>query len=439
MQAWGQYALDKNDYMVQFKDEEVPTHKLMQNAATDVEELQDPSFFRMEEVRNKNYMRNASIGHSFGSTNFYFSVANPSLGLYLNEINNTNEIDYRLMDIDGRTMPLSLAGVKYFVSPSARGRNLPYGCSFVKQGSENRYIYKSDYALPFGYTYNAYIPRSEYDALPFLKKQEAMMQGCVLDSEDAGSLPKASLSYTDREVPVTITKMKNLTYENGIVKTTKRNATITLSVSGIPNSEHYICLDNLRFTGAQNKATGARPLSTHVAVKYKDVVKSLIVSSPGYPWYMGKNDYAVNMYYAKDGERKITIDFRDIGTYTLDGIRAICQPMDGFDQQVQTLKEDCLENVTFSANQVTGTIHVDQPKLLSLSVPYSEGWTAYVDGEKTEILPVNTMYSGLMLSAGTHTIRLTYRTPYLNLGLIACGAGLLIWLGIALYHRRRKN
>ena len=439
MQAWGYYSIDKNAYLTQFQDEQVPTHKLTQNASTDVENLQDSSFFRMEEVRNKNFMRNSSIGHSFGSTNFYFSIANPSFGLYLSEINNTNDLDYKIMDLDGRTMPLSLAGVKYLVSPSARGRNLPYGCTLLKQGSENRYLYKSNYALPFGYTYSSYIPRSEYDTLTFLQKQQAMMQGVVVDDAATGKLDKASLSFSDKEVPVRISKTKGLTFDNGLIKTTEKNASLTLMVEGLPNSEHYICLDNIHFYGEQNPVTGNVPLTTHVVVKYKDVVKTLILSSPGYTWYMGKHNYAVNTYYAAAENREITISFKDIGTYTLDGIRAYCQPMDGLDQQVQALQEDVLENVEFRANEITGTIQVDQAKILSLSIPYSEGWTAYIDGKPADILPVNTMYSGLMLSPGTHNIRLTYCTPYLNMGLIACGSGLLIWLGITLYHRRRKH
>ena len=439
MQAWGHFSIDRNDYLTQFKNEQVPTHKLTQNASTDVEDLQDSSFFRMEEVRNRNFMRNSSIGHSFGSTNFYFSIANPSFGLYLSEINNTNDLDYRIMDLDGRTMPLSLAGVKYLVSPSARGRNLPYGCTLLKQGSENRYLYKSDYALPFGYTYSSYVPRSEYDKLTFLQKQQAMMQGIVVDDTTVGALTKASLSFTDQEVSLRINKMKGLTYENGVIRTTKKNASLTLSVEGLPNSEHYICLDNIHFFGDQNPVTGNIPLTTHVVLKSKDVVKTLILSSPGYPWYMGKHNYAVNTYYGEAANRNVTITFRDIGTYTLDGIHAYCQPMDGLDQQVLALQEDILEDVKFQANEITGTIQVDQAKILSLSIPYSEGWTAYIDGKPSNILPVNTMYSGLMLSPGRHEIRLTYRTPYLNVGLIACSTGLLIWLGIALYHRRRKN
>lgn len=35
-----------------------------------------------------------------------------------------------------------------------------------------------------------------------------------------------------------------------------------------------------------------------------------------------------------------------------------------------------------------------------LSIPYTKGWTAYVDGKKTPIYQTNYMYSGIALDTG---------------------------------------
>lgn len=46
------------------------------------------------------------------------------------------------------------------------------------------------------------------------------------------------------------------------------------------------------------------------------------------------------------------------------------------------LGEEALENVKMGTNEITGDISVSEKKALVLSVPYSKGFTAYVDGKK---------------------------------------------------------
>ena len=66
------------------------------------------------------------------------------------------------------------------------------------------------------------------------------------------------------------------------------------------------------------------------------------------------------------------------------------------------MTEDVLEDVTVGEDEVTGNISLDEDKYLVLSIPYQKGWTAYVDGEETELLRANYMYMALPLSAGEH-------------------------------------
>ena len=88
---------------------------------------------------------------------------------------------------------------------------------------------------------------------------------------------------------------------------------------------------------------------------------------------------------------------------------------------------------------MTGTISVSENKLLCLSIPWSEGWTAYVDGQEAELFPANTMYMGLALEAGDHTIELSYCTPGLKAGLCISAAALGCWLLLFLTDRKRRK
>ena len=55
-------------------------------------------------------------------------------------------------------------------------------------------------------------------------------------------------------------------------------------------------------------------------------------------------------------------------------------------------------------------------RLLCLQIPRCRGMRAFVDGQETELLQADTMFSALLLEAGTHEIELRYRTPGLSAG-----------------------
>ena len=50
-----------------------------------------------------------------------------------------------------------------------------------------------------------------------------------------------------------------------------------------------------------------------------------------------------------------------------------------------------------------------------ISVPYAEGWTAYLDGEETEIYKVDEAFMAVRASKGIHNLELEYKTPYIGL------------------------
>ena len=104
---------------------------------------------------------------------------------------------------------------------------------------------------------------------------------------------------------------------------------------------------------------------------------------------------------------------------------------------------DVLENVeiTNCENTVKGTISLAEPKLLATQIPYSEGWTVTVDGREAELLNVNTMFCGVMLDEGEHTIEFNYVTPNAGLSLLLTAAGIAQLVATAVIFRiiRKKR
>ena len=152
--------------------------------------------------------------------------------------------------------------------------------------------------------------------------------------------------------------------------------------------------------------------------------------SKGSMWWFGHDTMLVNMGYSDEAREGCTLMFNGGYRIKIDDIAVISYGMEEYPAQADRLREDVLQNTHVETNRVSGEISLDQGKLLYMSIPYGKGWTAFVDGEKAEILRTNLAYMSLALKKGTHTIVLRYETPYLKLGMIV---SLLAVFGILIY------
>ena len=72
----------------------------------------------------------------------------------------------------------------------------------------------------------------------------------------------------------------------------------------------------------------------------------------------------------------------------------------------------------YDTTSLSGHIDVKEDGLLFLSIPYAEGWSAVVDGQEAEIVPIQDALMGIRLKAGSHDISLKYTPAGFKAGLI---------------------
>lgn len=81
---------------------------------------------------------------------------------------------------------------------------------------------------------------------------------------------------------------------------------------------------------------------------------------------------------------------------------------------------------------VDGNISVKNNGIMFTGIPYSDGWSAVVDGVSKEVTPIcNDSLVGVELETGEHSIQLIYKTPLLTEGIIVSliGAiGFAVWI-----------
>lgn len=93
----------------------------------------------------------------------------------------------------------------------------------------------------------------------------------------------------------------------------------------------------------------------------------------------------------------------------------------------------------FSDTRLTGTMTSQTDGLCYFSIPFESGWTAKVDGVTTDITPVGDAMVAVPVSAGEHTITLTYKPEGFVVGALCSGGAILILMLLYVLERKRKR
>jgi len=94
---------------------------------------------------------------------------------------------------------------------------------------------------------------------------------------------------------------------------------------------------------------------------------------------------------------------------------------------------------TYAASRVIVRANMACRGMLVLSDTYYPGWRAYVDGKRVPIYEVNFGMRGVVVPAGSHEVRFSYRPASVYAGAALTLLGLLLAGGIAFVSRRRSG
>ena len=148
---------------------------------------------------------NTSMLYGVSNTQYYWSLSNTSITTFLAETGQLNRMIHLYDSLDDRTALNEIAGVRYFLGNDKEG--VPYGYEKKEGLSYDNYdlwpelelvdryscqVYENKYALPFGFTSDRWISRKDYDAMDIPQRQQALMQGILLEREPADNFTKIS-------------------------------------------------------------------------------------------------------------------------------------------------------------------------------------------------------------------------------------------------------
>lgn len=338
-------------------------------------------------------------------------------------------------------------------------------------GDTSYTIMESDDVLPMGYTYDSVYPAEEYEKLNSIQKQNVFLQAAVTDTQLP--LPTAAIRTDDVQ---TVDVLGRAATDAGIeirenaIVVSEPNSSMVLHVPMQNMSEFYILWNGFDFEPyskydyiqslsdrrasqvesgkglnklsekllKQKKRNEQRQESVHVefSSRVPFCAESILYRTKYGMYYSGNDSFAVNIGYVPSEELagdieegEIMVTFQDMGVYSFDSLVGVTQSVAHIREDARQRKQSILENVQIDDNYVGGTISLESPKLLATQIPYSDGWRVSVDGEEAELVQVNSMFCGVMLQPGDHSVEFHYRTPYMGTALILTCGGLLLAAG----------
>lgn len=390
---------------------------------------------------------------------------------------------------DNRARMDFLTGVKYFLGnnpqndpPTGANEYASSGFQLYAKSSQGVDILKNEYAMGLGCTFDSYITESEWGQLDYPDREQALMQCVVLpdgmnttlrhlDTEEIRSgVQKAafhvdrtsnlvfdahaggSVSHTDLEKPQQLT-----------VKAAGGNFMIHLDQEYV-NCELYVIARNLRRdinstnermyggtsglgalgrvrawlkTGKDYNDYGGFRMNATMKGKTKQVWNSAGDESG----FSNIRDFMIHVGEYQNGSQDITVSLNTIGDYTFDAIEVLAVPLSTYEGSAEVCMENSYAIDTFSDQYVSGTVRSEQQSaMLYLSIPYHDGWRAYVDGEETPTYRIDTAFTGIPVSGiGEHTVELRFRPVGYRLGIVCFCLGVIMFVGIGFSYRKKKR
>lgn len=432
----GYYRFDPKEYAYtqEFMDQGQAYRTLKEDNIRMLSKANDPSVYRVhaEGYRYKNY---GLINH-LNTISGYYSITAKCV---TDTIKGYDTLGMQYADkykgVDQRLGLLSLAGVKYITvahnsqvakDVSSMG-DVPYGVEKLRKKG-NITLYKNKYALPFAYAYDSYMTEQQYEQLNGIGKEQAMLAQIILNQHPADKEIQHNEQRNGPDIQTISLPETRISSPKG-----KKYADITVPVE--KDKETYLYFKNLVYHGKKNGddkfiLTG-RKGTKGILVTQNDVQQKIHIQSTFNPYYFGRKDYIVKInHQTSKAKEKVRLNFLSPGEYEFDDISLITVPKKDVLARLKERKENSMKQIQYEGNHFRGVYHAKKDQILCVTIPYSKGWKATVNGNRTKIYKSNGMFMGIIMKKGTQSVKLDYETPGLKIG---AWISLVAWIGLGIY------
>ena len=165
-----------------------------------------------------------------------------------------------------------------------------------------------------------------------------------------------------------------------------------------------------------------------------------------YDYYVTKTTYEASVKTLRSNllMRALVLEDEDVAQYgkyltelpdaMLDDLHYDSYTQDCADRRAHSCSVFQMNNAGFHAE-----ITLDKANLVFFSVPYDDGFTAYVNGEKADILRVDEGLMAVLCPAGASSIDFVYQAAGLSASRVVTAVAIPVWVVYVAYFVRRKR
>ena len=384
-------------------------------------------FYRVDKEQQKeftdNYV-NVPINNQYQGTYSYNTISSKytyaflkSLGVY----NATHTLG--MSGLNQRIVLESLLSVKYYVQQDLA--NIP----FQFDSTDQEGVYENNaYYLPLGIFYKNKISTQDYYQLSLLERQAVLMNHLVV-KKDIGSMDDLQTAVT-KNVPYQMIQTDGVICENDKIKIEKPSASIQFKFA-----KEVLSLQELYFNLSQ--VNSVKKTSSFIVQSNTTYYMQTLFHKGN----MMANDIKNYSYLiANNGTEDVELKVSFVNQENMEFAFSFeSYHLDYFMQDYQELKEHAMRLKSYNGKKIEGEIDVNESGAVFFSIPYNQGWQAFVDGKKTKLYLANVGFMALDITAGEHHILLKYQTPYLKTGILLSLFALTLFAGYIFYDIYRKN
>lgn len=358
------------------------------------------------------------------------------------------EVEWWVEGWDDRTALQTLAGVKYYITTEENEIFVPYGFKFYKeveiktqastpkQGSTMYKVYTNNCNPGIGYMFTETLSYDAFEQLDIASKQLALMKYAVTQNAT-----NTDASVMALELPAIVSKQDG---RITIQTTVPEGYEVYLWVESLKQIQNLnqVTVNGYDYWKAQQNSVAGTSTSGDYTLKNDEFpnltpnyMNVIVKTSSGELAYKTMRAQRPNAHlscinptrtaclgHQLVGKTTVVLDY--LSKYIEVGeVKLYAMQTSEYYTSANKLMQNSMENIEYSKRGddktfISGTINVAEDGVFQLAVPYSTGWSAYVDGEKVETFVSGVKYIGINLEAGNHELRFEYETPGLIHGVV---------------------
>ncbi|KGX93044.1 hypothetical protein N781_13365 [Pontibacillus halophilus JSM 076056 = DSM 19796] len=436
--VWSVFPLmDEDVYKAVYEDKAIQTV---------VNELRPgpEEFYRMN-VHSNSVRYNSAMTYGYNHTTAYQSLLPWDVQQF--EMDILAETGTRSLNLNkgylNSTYMNSLIGNRYhiFTDQGTSGSFNLYG--YEERTVDQSVVFENNYRMPFGFLYHDVATNEQLLSSSYGFRDRLLFETAFVNEENVDAQLQTTV-----EQPKSVKQIGTMStiewpqsaqaeqVQTGIKVSSDEPITFTLPIQEHTRGQLSVAMEFEARTPTEG---------IHVTAE-TDTGQSLAFQKN-----MSRGSYKLKQYHYSSTVNAVNFNFgidesaRSIhltikpGTFVIQKITAFIDDFSGYKEIYKQRQEEALHITEFNNNSLQGLIHVEEKGLLNLSIPYHEGWKAYVDDEEVNTIKVNSLLTGIYLDKGVHDVKLTFTPSGLLLGLIVFALSILAYFILAIRKPFRNN